>query len=144
MFGCLFGHWLADFGVYRWKSEEWKLVACSMHFYYGTFPFAASFWGLRSLQKWEGCNERVVQKKKKTWCEKRKRPSEVGDSGWAARNTLIVSLLDGFVEDRNKEVTPVLLSHLSPALVCKRTNKVECFLTPHFCPIMHFGVDLHA
>lgn len=24
MFRCLFGHWLADFGVYRWKSEEWN------------------------------------------------------------------------------------------------------------------------
>lgn len=110
----------------------------------GHFHLQRHFEGLDPSRNEKGATKEWYKKKKKTWCEKRKRPSEVGDSGWAARNTLIVSLLDGFVEDRNKEVTPVLLSHLSPALVCKRTNKVECFLTPHFCPIMHFGIDLHA
>lgn len=59
------------------EIREMKLVACSMHFYYGTFPFAAPFGGLNPFRNEKGAT--------KEWCKKHgvkkepgKRASEVG------------------------------------------------------------------
>lgn len=79
---CMFlwGHWLADFGVYRWKIRGIKISSL----FNALLLWDISICG--AILKWSGTT--------KAWCEKRKKQGKWGwDTGWAAGNTVIVCLM---------------------------------------------------
>lgn len=71
-------------GGVKMEFRGMKIEACSMHFYYGTFPCTAPFWGRGSLRM--GRAQRKSGAKPTTW-RRGEKAKEVGHSGWAAGKT---------------------------------------------------------
>lgn len=115
------------------ETRGMKLVACSMHFYYGTFPFAAPSLEMRRMQRKSGA---------KTWWEEKKKGQvwlglRLGRWNNVNRQSRVGSRqrLDLWGHMHKKSDTRTLqectefdiLFCLSPALVCKRKKKGGMF-----------------